>query len=50
MEHEVDNDINCNGCTWNEPQKLGKETGRPENKKTNKDYPNYSIDKIVQNT
>ena len=26
MEHEGDGDTNCNWCTWNNPQKIGKET------------------------
>ena len=32
------------------PQKIGKGTGRLENKKTRRDYPDFSITKISQNT
>ena len=31
VEHESNGDTNCNWCTWNSPQKLGKEAGRVEN-------------------
>ena len=31
MEHEGDGDTNCNGNARNEPQKLGKGTGKIEN-------------------
>ena len=32
MEYEVDGDTNCNWCTWNNPPKIGKVTGRFEDK------------------
>ena len=50
MEHESDGDTNCNWCTWNNPQKIGKEVGRLGNKRTNGDNPNFSIVEIGQNT
>ena len=28
MEHKSDNDTNCNWCTWNNPQRIDKRTGR----------------------
>ena len=27
MEHEGNGDTNCNWCTWNNTQRIGKETG-----------------------
>ena len=47
MAHEDDSAINCNWCTWNGPQKLGKGTGRL---KTSGDHPNYSFVETGQNT
>ena len=44
MEHESDGDTNCNWRTWNDSQRLGKETEGVGNRRTN---PNYSI---VENT
>ena len=46
MEHKGD----INLCAWNGPQMLGKEAERAENQRTNRDYQNYSIVKIGQNT
>ena len=39
VEHEGDSDTNCNWCTWNNPQRLGKWTGRLGNKRTSGDHP-----------
>ena len=50
MEHEGDGDTSCNWSTWNNPQRIGKGTGRLGNKRTSWDQPNYSIIKIGQNT
>ena len=36
--------------TWNSSRWLGKETGRIENQRKNRDHPNYSIVGIGQNT
>ena len=47
MEHEGDSDTNCNLCVRNDPQKLDKETGRVENRRSSRDY---SIVKIDLNT
>ena len=49
MEHEGDGDTNCNWCTWNNPERIGKGTGRVGNKRTSGNYPDYSIVKIGQN-
>ena len=50
MEHEGDSDTNYNWCTWNSPQRFGKETGRTGNWRMCQDSPNYNITKIGQNT
>ena len=43
-------DTNCGWCTWNDPQRIGKEPGRFENIRTRRDHPDYSIIMISQNT
>ena len=48
-EHEGDSDTNCHWCTWNSRQKLGKKTGKIENKK-NRYNPNDSDVMIGLNT
>ena len=50
MEHQGDGDTNCNWCTWNNLQRIGKGTGRLGNKKTSVDHLDYSTFKIGQNT
>ena len=50
MDHEGDSDTKCNWCTWNNPQRLSKKTGRLRNQIMNRDHPDYSIIKIDQNT
>ena len=50
VEHEGDGDTKCNWCSWNGPQKLGDYFGRVGNQGTNRDYPDYSIVEIGQNT
>ena len=50
MEHEGGSDANCNWCTWNNPQRIGKGTGRLRNERTGENHPDYSIIKIGQNT
>ena len=50
MEHERNSDTSYNWCTRNNPQKLGKQTGRLGNKRTSGDHPDFSILKIGQNT
>ena len=42
-EHERNIDTNCSLCSWNNPQRIGKETGRLGKKRTIRDYPDYSI-------
>ena len=46
MELKVDGDTNCYWCARNDPQRLR----RVRNRTTSRDYPNYSIVKIGQNT
>ena len=48
LEHESDGDTNCNWCTWNDCQRLGKGAGRVGNRMTSRNHPNYSIVKISQ--
>ena len=50
MEHEGDSDTSCNWSSWNNPEKIGKETGKVGNKRTRGDHPDDSIIKIDQNT
>ena len=50
MEYEGDGDTSCNWCTQNNPQRIGKGTGRLGNEKTSGDSPNNKIIKISQNT
>ena len=50
MENEDNGDTNCVWCTWNNRQRIGKETGRVENKTICRDHPDYYIGKINQNT
>ena len=50
MEHESDGDTNCNWCSWYNHQRIGSGTGALVNKRTSRDYLNYGIVKISQNT
>ena len=50
MEHESDNDTNCNRHTRHSPQRIGKRTRRIENKNSSGDRPNNNTVKIGQNT
>ena len=50
MEHESDDDINCNWYTWNDSQRLSKRAVEVGNKRTTGDHPNYWIIKVGQNT
>ena len=50
MEHESDGDASSNWSTRNDPQRIGKETGRAKNRETSIDYLNYSITKVGNNT
>ena len=50
MEHESDGDTNCNCCTQYIHQRIGAGTGGLGNKRTSRDYPNYSIINIGKNT
>ena len=50
LELESDGDSNCNGCSWYKGLGIGIGTERLGNKRTNRDYPNYGIVNIGQNT
>ena len=50
MEHEGDDDTNCNWCTRNNLQGLGKGRGRLRNQGTSQDHLDHNIIKIDQNT
>ena len=39
MVHDGNGYANCNCCTWNNPQRLSKGTGRLRNQRTIKDRP-----------
>ena len=43
IKHKGDGDTNGNWYTWNNPQRLGKETGRIRNQRMSGDHPDYSI-------
>ena len=45
-KHEGDDDTNCGWYTWDNPKRIGKETGRLGNKRASRDHPDYSIIKI----
>ena len=50
MEHEDEGDTNDNSGTRNNPQMLGKGTGRIRTQSTSVDHPSYHIITIRQNT
>ena len=50
MEPEGNCDTNYNWCTWNNPQRVVKGTGKLRNLRTSRDHPDYYITKIGQNT
>ena len=50
VEHECDDDTNCNWCSWYGPKKLGRKIWGSGNQRKNQDHPNYRIIKIGQNT
>ena len=50
MEHESDDDRNCNWCSWYSHQKIDTGTWGIETGETSEDHPNYSIVEIGQNT
>ena len=41
---------NCNGCSWYSYQRISTRTGELGDKRTNEDYPNYSITETGKNT
>ena len=49
-EHEVDGETNYGWCSYSGLLMLKKGTGWVENRSTNRDYPDYNIDKIGKNT
>ena len=50
VEHESDVYTNCNWCSWYSHQRIDTRTGGLEDKRTNRDHPNYCIIEIGQNT
>ena len=48
--YEGDSNTNRGWCTCDNPQRIGKGTGRLGNKSISKDYPDNSVIKIGQNT
>ena len=50
MGNEGDDDTSHGWCTWNNPLRIVKGTGRLRNKKTSKDYQDFCFFKIGQNT
>ena len=50
VEHESDDYINCNLCSWYSHQRIDTRTGGLENNRTSGDHPNYCIIEISQNT
>ena len=46
MEHELEDNTNCNWRIWKDHQKFVKGTERNGNRWTNQDNPNYSIGEI----
>ena len=50
MEHDGDRETNCGWCTWDNPQRIGRVTGRVRIKRTSWDHQDYCIIKIGQNT
>ena len=50
VEHESDDFTNCNWCLWYSHQRIGTWTGGLGNNGMGRDYPNYSIVEIGQNT
>ena len=50
MKHENDGDTSSNWCTRYSHQMIGTKTGRPGNKWTSGDHPNYSSVETGQNT
>ena len=49
-EHESDVYSNCNWFSWYSLQRINKETGGVENKRTRGDHPNFYMIEISQNT
>ena len=50
MEHEGDGDTNYNWSTWNDPKNLGKGSGELRKGKMSRDYFNYILIEVSQNT
>ena len=50
LEHDGDSDTYCCWCARNDTQRHGKGAGRVENRRTSRDYPDFYIIKIGQNT
>ena len=50
VEHLDDDNINCNSCTWNSSQTIGKGTRTIANQRKNQNYLDYSVVEINENT
>ena len=50
MEHKGESDTNCSLCVQNSSQEPEERTGGIGNQRKNRDYPDYSIAEIGQNT
>ena len=50
MEHEGGNDTSCKWRTWNDPQRIGKGTGKLRNQRASREHPDYCIIKISHDT
>ena len=50
VEHESDEDTNCNWCSWYCHQRIGTGTGGLRNKRKSGGNPNYCTVKIGRNT
>ena len=50
MEHESDDDTNCNWCARHSHQRIGIGISGIGNKRMNEGPPNYSFIKVGQNT
>ena len=50
MEHEINDNTNCNRCSWYSHEMTDEGTGVLGNYRTSGDHPNYSIGEISQNT
>ena len=50
MEDDGDGDANCIWCTRNDLQRNGKRALRVGSRRTSRDYPNYNVVEVGENT